>query len=299
MPRLTLKQREARNGWLYITPWIIGMLMFFIPAMITTFTYCFCKVDTNTFKATFVGMANLYKAPREDADFPMLLSNILLSNLKNIPVLLIFSYFVALLLKKQFKGIAVVKGIFFLTVILSSDVFLTMQAELQYLENAKNANVMENASKVLTAINGDKFTECLLSFGVGQNVIDFLKDAVESISEFFSKSGVQLFIFLAGLSSIPDSMYEAASMEGATGWEIFWKITFPMTTSIIVVNFVYSVVDSFNSMMSSTLQYINNTGLKGGNYGYGSAMAVIYFLIVAVVMAAVLLITRKRVFYYV
>ena len=175
---------------------------------------------------------------------------------------------------------------------------MTMQAEQVALETAQNANVIEN-SALLASINFGAIVDYLSSFGVGQEIIGFLVTAVTSISSIFNRSGVQIFIFLAGLSSIPDSMYEAASMEGATGWECFWKITFPMTTSIIVVNFVYSVVDSFNSMLSPMLQYINDEGLKGGSYGYGSAMSVIYFLIVAVAVGLIVFTTRKRVFYYV
>ncbi len=299
MPRLTLRQRKARNGYLYILPWLIGMVTVFIPALYICISYCFNNVEGGTFATTWNGIGHFYKAFRGDAEFPQLLTETLLNNLKNVPLILIFSYFVALLLKKPFRGVSVVKGIFFLTVILSSDIFLTMEAELGYLDAAYMAGAMENAPEEFKALDGSAFTEYLLSFGVGQGVIEFLAQAVRSISDIFSKAGVQIFIFLAGLSSIPESMYEAASMEGATSWESFWKITFPMTTSIIVVNFVYTIVDSFNSMMSPMMQYIYTNGLKGGNYGYGSAMAMIYFVIVGVFMGAVLLLTRKRVFYYV
>lgn len=299
MPRLTLHQRKARNGYLYILPWLIGMITIFIPAFYICISYCFCKVDGSSFETTFNGIGHFYKAFREDAEFPQLLAETLLTNLKDVPLILIFSYFVALLLKKPFRGIALVKGIFFMTVILSSDVFLTMEAELGYLDSAYLANTIENAPEQLKALDGSAFTEYLLSFGVGEEVIGFLSQAVQSISDIFNKSGVQIFIFLAGLSSIPDSMYEAASMEGATEWESFWKITFPMTTSIIVVNFVYTMVDTFNTMMSPMMQYIYTNGLKGGNYGYGSAMSAIYFVIIGVIMGVLLLLTRKRVFYYV
>ncbi len=297
--KLTLKQRKARNGLLYILPWVIGMLCFFIPAIWLTISYSFSRVDQSNFSQTFVGFANFYRAFRQDAQFPQLLADILLTNLKNVPLILVFSYFVALLLKKPFKGSAVVKAIFFLTVILSSDMFINMQLDTSDVINAQTQGVLENASSFFSSIDGGMFTEYLASFGVGQDIIDFITSAVSSITDIFIRSGVQIFIFLAGLSSIPDSMYEAASMEGATGWESFWKITFPMTTPIIMVNFVYTIVDSFNSMLSPTLQYINETGFTGGNYGYGSAMSMIYFLIIGIFIAIVFLLTRKRIFYYV
>lgn len=299
MLKLTLKQRESRNGWLYILPWLIGMLVFFLPALATTVVYCVSDVEVATGQTTFIGGANFYRAFQQDATYPQLLLENLLNNLKNVPLILIFSYFAALLLRKPFKGSAVVKGIFFLTVILSSDVFLTMTAELDYLQTAQSSNVLENAGMLFLKMNGNSFTSYLAELGVNASWIEYITDAVKSVASIFNQSGVQVFIFLAGLSAIPDSMYEAAHMEGATQWEAFWKITFPMTVSIIIVNFVYTLVDSFSSRMSSMIRYIDKIGFSGENYGYGSAMMVIYFGFFAVIMVAVLLLTRKRVFYYV
>lgn len=291
--RLTRKQRNARNGLLYILPFLIGLCAFFIPAFVSTIQYAFSKIDSVTFETTFVGIANFRKAFLEDANFPQILTSTLVDSVKNIPLILIFSYFVAVLLKKPFKGSNVVKGFFFLTVILSSDIFLTLNAEIGYLETANMNSTLENSSDLIQSLDGDTFTQYLLSYGVGTGVIDFLAQAVKSVSNIFNKSGVQIFIFLAGLSSIPDSMYEAASVEGASGWESFWKITFPMTASTIVVNFVYTVTEEFNSMMSGTMQYIYSNGLKGGNYGYGSALSVIYFVIEGLLIATVFLVIRK------
>lgn len=299
MPRLTLQQKKARNGWLYITPWLIGMLVFFIPAMLTTVIYCFSNVDITSRSVTYVGLDNFHYVLREDAQFPILLGTILLTNLKNIPLVLIFSYLVALLLKKPFKGSRLVKGIFFITVILSSDVFLTMTSELSYLQTAQTSNTLENTSTLFASLNGDTFASYLTQFGISSDWVGYITDAVDSVSDIFNRSGVQIFIFLSALGSVPDSMYEAAYIEGATSWEAFWKITFPMTSSFIVVNFVYTVVDSFNSMLSPALQYIDKMGFRGDSYGYGSAMSIVYFVIIGIIMAAVLLASRKKLFYYV
>ena len=152
-----------------------------------------------------------------------------MKNLKEIPLILVFSYFVALLLKKPFPGKTIVKCIFFLTVILSSDMFMTMQIEMESFNTALVKGVKENSESFFTTINGAYFP----------------------------------------------------------------------STSIIIVNFVYTVIDSFNSMLSPALQYINNEGFKGGAYGYGSAMSIIYFICMGVAIAVVLLLTRKKVFYYV
>ena len=89
MPRLTLRQRKARNGYLYILPWLIGMITIFIPALYICISYCFCKVDGSSFETTFNGIGHFYKAFREDAEFPQLLAETLLNNLKDVPLILI------------------------------------------------------------------------------------------------------------------------------------------------------------------------------------------------------------------
>ena len=297
---LTLKQRKARNGYLYILPWVIGMICLFIPAVIRTFVYSFSKVDAETFETTFVALNQYVHARWGDDMFLRLLADILLNNLRTIPLILIFSYFVALLLKKEFRGIQIVKAIFFLTVILSSDMFIALQLEIGNITAAQNNGVMESASVFFDSISGRSFYQLLYSFGISQDTVILMDGILENITDTFIKSGVQIFIFLAGLSSIPESMYEAASMEGATAWESFWKITFPLTTPIIMVGFVYTVVDSFNSMLSPTMQYIYDMAFGSSrNFGYSSAMTVIYFLVISITLAIVFALTRKKVFYYV
>lgn len=296
--RLTLRQRNARNGYLYILPWVLGMAIFFIPALINVTIYAFSAVDKGNFQLTFIGMDNFYYAIRGDKDFLRHLVSVLQQNAREIPLILIFSYFVALLLKKPFKGSFLVKGIFFLTVILSSDMFITMQNNTQGITDAQTQGVLDNASSFFEVAGGDNLIYMLENFGIPSGIISFITTNVGRITQIFIRSGVQIFIFLAGLSSIPDSMYEASSMEGATQWENFWKITFPMTTPIILVNFVYSVVDTFNTMMSAVMSYIHRIGFVQYNYGLSSAMAIIYFVIMGTFIGLVLLITRKRVFYY-
>ena len=111
------------------------------------------------------------------------------------------------------------------------------------------------------------------------------------------RSGVQIFIFLAALHSIPGSMYEAAEMEGCTAWESFWLITFPMTGPIILVNGIYTVVDSFGSYLNPVIDYINDVAFRLFEFGYSSALSWIYFLCIAVIIALIYLLFRKKLFY--
>ena len=102
-----------------------------------------------------------------------------------------------------------------------------------------------------------------------------------------------MLIFLAGLQSISPAIYESCTMDGATGWETFWKITFPMISPMILANAVYTVIDSLTSESNLLMQ-----GILGiGSYPTQSAASVIYFLVIAVLLGLVALIVSRFVFY--
>jgi ABC-type sugar transport system permease subunit len=112
------------------------------------------------------------------------------------------------------------------------------------------------------------------------------------------KTGVQMLIFLAGLNSVSPVLYEAARVDGATDWDRFWKVTLPLLSPVILVNLVYTIVDSFTDTFNQVLQYIQQTAFAGGfRLGYAAALGWIYFLIVFVILAVVVRITNRYVFY--
>ena len=113
-----------------------------------------------------------------------------------------------------------------------------------------------------------------------------------------TRSGIQIFIFLAGMSSISTALYEASSIEGATAWETFWLITFPMTSPLIIVNLIYSIVDSFMSADNATLNFIYEKAFNDMNYGYSSSLSWIYFLIIGAIIAISSLFISKKVVYH-
>jgi ABC-type sugar transport system permease subunit len=111
-------------------------------------------------------------------------------------------------------------------------------------------------------------------------------------------SGIQIIIFLSGLQTITPSMFEAAKIEGATSWECFWKITFPMISSLILVNIVYSVVDYFIRTDNAVMEKIRVTLLQRLEYGFSTAMAWVYFLAVILILGLVSALISKKVYYY-
>ena len=128
-------------------------------------------------------------------------------------------------------------------------------------------------------------------------IVVYLSEAVLGIYDIVIASGVQILIFLAGLQGISPSLYEASNMEGATAWENFWKITFPMISPLILVNAIYTIIDSFTSANNELMDTIKSTIFVDVKYGYGSAMAWVYFVVIAVIISIVGAIIGKRVFY--
>ena len=294
--KLTLMQKRSLQGYLYVLPWIIGFLLFFLMPIIQTAVYSFGTLDKETYEITFNGFKNYIHAFRGDAEFPMKLVDSLV-NLIDVVLILIFSYFAALLLRNKFRGSLFVKSVFFLTVILASDLFMQMQNTSSAVNGAQmNASIQET-QQMFTALQTIDFNKYFAAMGIGGRWITYLNDAISNIFSIMIRSGIQIFIFLAALHSIPESSYEAAKIEGATAWEIFWAITFPMTGPMILVNTIYTIVDSFGSSLNTVMVYINSLALNKNEMGYASALSWIYFLCIAVILTVIYLLCRKKLFY--
>ena len=133
------------------------------------------------------------------------------------------------------------------------------------------------------------------SMKVGTGLVKYITEAVNNIYDIINRSGVQMLVFLAGLQSISPAIYESCSIDGATAWETFWKITFPMISPMILVNAIYTVIDSFTSSSNSVITLIKTKSQQ--SIGLGSAMAWMYFLVVILVIAIVAAILSAYIFY--
>ena len=294
--QLTMAQKRSLQGYLYILPWIIGFLAFFLYPIVKTAIFSLNSLDKSTLQLTFVGFKNFADAFTQDANFPQILAGTVVS-LVDVPLILVFSYFIALLLKKDFKGNTIVKSVFFLTVVLSSVLFFRMQMSTSDVNNAQIGVSIQESKQIFTMLKAMDISGYFVNLGISPAIMEYINNAISNIFYIMIRSGIQIFIFLAALHSIPDSMYEASTIEGATGWESFWKITFPMTGPIILVNLVYTVVDSFGSYLNKTVQYIYDLAFNKFNFGYSSALSWIYFICIAAIMGLIFLLFRKKVFY--
>lgn len=298
---MTLNKKKARWGYLFVLPLIFGLIFQFgIPA-VRSLWFAFCEVTvkgTEGFTATFDGLQNFYDALLVNTTFREKAVKSLLAVLLNLPLITIFSFFAASLLNQKFKGRWLVRTIFFLPLVLAAPALMNFDAG-DALQNMMGSSGNFKASESLTGLESVNLANLLISSGVlPQTIANYLASAADRIYDIVILSGVQILVFLAALQSIPPTMYEVAAIEGASPWESYWRITFPMTCPMIMTCMIYTIIDSFTASTNATLEMIENTAFTTFNYGLSSAMSWIYTVLILLLLGLVVLIMRKVVKQY-
>ena len=300
-----LRRRNAITGYLFISPFIIGFLVFLVKPMIESFRMSLSKViiaasqkeGGNGFimeRITTWKESNYYRAFFYDPDYKNRLVDSLKSMAIQVPAIIVFSFFIALLLNQEFKGRGFVRAIFFLPVILSSGVIVGLEYN----------NTLMSGMKDIIAESGEGFSitasleTILRTTGIGGKILDPVFKIIEGVYDVAIASGIQIIIFISGLQTVSTSMYEAAKIEGCTAWESFWKITFPLVSSMILVNLVYTTVDFLMRTDNQVMDLITLKVNPQMEYGLSAAMAWSYFAIVAAVLGILAAIISKKVYYY-
>jgi ABC-type sugar transport system permease subunit len=291
-----LQRRNAISGYLFIMPFIIGFLAFMVKPFFQSLYMSFCNVElgAGSFSMTFAGIANYIRAFTVDTEFNRLLVEEIARMSYNALAIMVFSFFVALILNQKFKGRAFVRAVFFLPVILSSGVILGIEYDNTLLASLQDTIQQSTGNASITGV----LEKILTTSGVGSRAFDKVFEIVDGVYDVAIASGIQIIIFLSGLQTISQSMYEAAEIDGCTAWESLWKITFPMISPLFLVNWVYTIVDFCMRSDNEVIEKISDTMIVNLNYGFASAMAWIYFVIVIAIIGVSSLIISKGVYYY-
>ena len=259
--KLTLRGKEAVAGYCFALPFLIGFFCLFLPMLCKSIAFSLSnmKVEKGGYileKAADNGLEHYIRALGIDPNFNLWLLDAIKEMCVNVPLILIFSFFAANLLNQKFHGRGVARSIFFFPVILTSGVILGIESS-DLLQTTLGPEGMLSSDDANTVFNVSSF---LLEYtNLPVNIVTYLSEAVLGIYDIVIASGVQILVFLAGLQGISPSLYEASNMEGATGWENFWKITFPMISPLILVNSVYTIIDSFTSSNNELMGKIKDT----------------------------------------
>ncbi len=304
--KLTLLQRRKMTGFLFILPWLVGFLIFYVRSIFMAGQFAFSELTMDAvnggYKLTSVGLENLRYAFRVHGTFKQILTTSVLDMVIDVPLITFFSLFMAILLNKNFKGRTIVRAIFFLPIIMNSG---AITAAMDLSAQMMQGGISSQAAEMLTsstqasgtlALDIDFFIDTFMSLGLPVTFIGYIIAAVARINDIIAASGVQIIIFIAALQSIPGSMYEVAKIEGATGYETFWKVTLPMVMPHIITNVVYTIVDSFTESGVVDLAY--KTAFSDFNYGLSSVFSLVSTVITCIILVTVCGLIQKRTFYY-
>lgn len=294
--RIPYERRKALYGYGFLSIWILGSLYFFISPLLVSLWYSFneTQVTLGEMKTQFIGIQNYIDAFRKDTEYTEALLAVLKDTLWKTPLIIIFAIFIAVILNQKFKGRTFARAVFFLPVIIATGPVITI------INGDMDTSGYSGGADQFSTMFETDMAGALLNFLGVYNISDQVTEIISLMtSDIFNlvwSTGIQIIIFLAALQGIPVSAKEAASIEGATAWEFFWKITLPYITPMIVVNLVYTIVDSFvapdNAVMTIVLAQAS-----AWNHGYSAAMAWAYFLIVIIALGIVIPIINKFVYY--
>lgn len=281
-PHITLKGRDALCARVFMLPFYLGFLLFSIKPMIETFTFIFHSVTIRYggYDMTYTGIKNLNKIFNEDPDFLLNLFTSVGDMLWQVPSILFISLFLAILINAKFRGRGLVRVIFFLPVVVVSGAVITIIQNDVVASAALSGGVVAGG-KIEYSVG---IEQLLLDAGVSTKIVSFFTTLANSMFNMLWKSGVQIVLFLAGLQSIPSSLYEASSVEGATKLDDFFKITLPMTIPIMLVNTVYTIVDQFTDANNAAMNQVM-VAVTELEFGVGAAMAWSYFVLISICIA--------------
>ena len=298
----SLDRRKARSGWLFVLPFVIGFVLIYLPVIFDSIKYSFQRISVQAgggLVTEFVGWQNYEEALINDPKFAQTLLVGIQELLFDIPAIIIFSLFMAVLLNKKMAGRAVFRAIFFIPVILSTGLMESINAQNIMAEYGEETDSISNSGQSTTAelVSAIDIEYLFSNMKVGTEIVDYVVSAINNIYDIVNRSGVQMLIFLAGLQSISPAIYESCQIDGASSWETFWKITFPMISPMILVNAVYTIIDSFTTDSNTVMKFIAAKYTQTNGNVISSAMSWIYFLIVMLIVGVVAAIFSGVVFY--
>ena len=279
---MSMKTRRSIEGFIFVLPWLIGAALFFIYPLFQSIRYSFSEMDSLAgTKMHWVGIANYeYLFNRSTTYIPKFLAQIK-NTVINTPITLVFSLIIAMLVNRDMKGKGAFRTIFFIPVLLGTGFIM------ESLLGVGVGEVVTNSS--------DSMLTNILMQSIGGTFATYVTEFLSRITIILWKSGVQIILFLAGLQGISTSLYEASRVDGATEWENFWKITLPLISPIILLNIIYTMIDSFTDSSNELMADIEKS-VETGTLCRGAAMGWLYFAFTFVICLIAILVMKKLTF---
>ncbi len=317
----SLEVAQRKYGYIFTLPFIIGGVLLVLLPLVVSIVLSFAEVKRGNavgfaenlqqlfasgkfqflnFELSNWGLGNYEHIWLEDTNFRQVVLNSLQSMLYTVPVVVIFAFFIASVLNEKFAGRGFFRSVMFMPVIISSGLVVSLGSATGLLSQISSAGEDKFSADVGSGEAAIQVTEVfetmLVEMEIPDWIINLIVDSVSSISTIVSMAAISIVIFIAGLQSISPSIYEASYIEGATKWEVFWKISLPMVSPLILLSVVYTIVDNFNGSNNQVIGTIHSN-IISVNYDIASAMAVCYSIIILLILVVVFAVLNKVVFY--
>lgn len=279
--KLNEKRRDALIGWFFIAPFAIGTAVFFIFPVVSSFLLSFGDLDPEKAGLNIIlsGLDNYKKAFFEDATFIPLFVKVVQNTVIEIPLIIVFSLVIAVILSK----IDFLKGFFRVIVLLP---FLLGMGDVLLQLTSQGID-----SSIISLADGSIIPKEFVNY-LGDSIVSVLSTLFGTIINVLWASGVQILLFLSAVQNISPALYESARLDGANEYEMFFKITLPMISPVLLLNVIYTVINTFTSSTNLVLSYIQSNTLVG-NHGFASAMGWIYFAFILLLVGLLALIIGR------
>lgn len=283
-----INKMKSRYGYIFTAPWIIGFVLFFAIPLFQSLWYSFSeiKLTVDGVSTKFVGMANYKFLLNEDPVFIKNLIAAITSFAYSIPIIMVVSIVLALLLNQKFKGRLFFRALYFLPVIIASGVVIDLMFQTTD-SNLATAGVSSALTSHMFSVD-----DVMRWINLPNKVSGYVTNIINNIFDLVWSCGIQTVLFIAGLQSVPSSVYEAAKVEGVTKWQEFWFITFPMLSNVTLLVIIFTTVELFTSTDNIVVDKAYSM-MSSGIYDTTSAMLWFYFLIVGVTMGIFVLLYSR------
>lgn len=292
MKKLSYERKKSYYGYAFISLWAVGFIFLFLLPFITSVRFSLSSV---TIKQGYVGLKacgfnNFVNLFVKNPDFLPAFTETVTTVAAKSPLIIIFSLFIAVVLNQKFKGRTFFRAVFFLPVIIAGGIAIEIINGNYFL------GLISSGDRSNALFQSQSIAVSLTSSGIPQTAVDYILKTVEEIFGLVWNSGIQILIFIAGLQSIPSTLYEVANVEGSNGWTTFWKITVPMLAPMLVVNIFYTVVDNMISYSNSMFKLIDDY-MNALKFDQAAAMSVICFAVIFIAVVLIYIIGNRYVYY--
>lgn len=287
----SLTESRESKGYMFILPWLIGVTVFFLIPFVQSVYFAFCNLSFSEdgLVKEFIGFENFRIVFLESPDVFQKLVDSITQMLMELVLIITLAFFLAIILNQDFFGKTFARAVFSLPLIVSTGVLLSVFKTSVFAQS-------QDTLQETTVFQAAGIQNILENSGLGEGIIDAVVGWVNNLVDMLWKSGMQIIIFLSGIQSIPPSYYEVCDIEGATAWQRFWQVTFPIMMPFCFLNIIYTIIDSFtymgNPVMSQIMVYFRNL-----QYSLSNALALAYFIIIIIITGIIAKIISGKIVY--